>query len=338
MPITAFATTDEEVTDQDNEKKDNDNDAASIQDTKSQEVETNTDNQTIEQQRQTSEPIPPAIAAGEPNPSPDQTPQCMVESCPGQAEVCDDGLDNDGDSITDEFLCVSNNIIRPGQEEVCDDGLDNNADGFIDEDCPPNQLPQESGPTLPDVGAGKPPPLPGEQGGGSIMQGTLGGAITDEHGGPDLQAIEDPEVSTILLPQKCVSYELFKPRNPMEDPAVQAMTCAKIVKYTDTNQTVAFVEQWFNGNKVYDSAFPKSPDFPCGYCDEEIVGTVGNYQVKLYLELWPDYTKLNLRSATKIYPTNIKETDFGRDLFVWQSPTPTPEILQPQWQPYNPGK
>jgi hypothetical protein len=98
-------------------------------------------------------------------PSPNQLPQeqegCLIpEGCIDRVEICDDGIDNDTDGITDEvYLCYSSS---PGQlrSEVCDDDIDNNADGFIDEGCPPSQLPQESDPTLPDFGAGELPALP----------------------------------------------------------------------------------------------------------------------------------------------------------------------------------
>ncbi|HPF97240.1 MAG TPA: hypothetical protein PLZ00_07470, partial [Mangrovimonas sp.] len=40
-------------------------------------------------------------------------------------EICNDGLDNDGDGFTD---CEDNDCNC----EICDDGLDNDGDGFID--------------------------------------------------------------------------------------------------------------------------------------------------------------------------------------------------------------
>jgi hypothetical protein len=47
---------------------------------------------------------------------------------PPPAEVCGDGLDNDGDGQIDE-------ACSPPAEEVCGDGLDNDGDGEIDEGC-----------------------------------------------------------------------------------------------------------------------------------------------------------------------------------------------------------
>ncbi len=48
----------------------------------------------------------------------------------GAKEICDDGIDNDGDGLTDcnDPDCNSNcaNI------EICDDGIDNDADGLTD--------------------------------------------------------------------------------------------------------------------------------------------------------------------------------------------------------------
>ena len=49
---------------------------------------------------------------------------------PGASEICNDGLDNDGDGFTDcgDFDC-SNTTLK---ECNCSDGLDNDADGFSD--------------------------------------------------------------------------------------------------------------------------------------------------------------------------------------------------------------
>ena len=45
------------------------------------------------------------------------------------AEICGDGIDNDGDGLVDEDC--------PPPQEICGDGIDNDGDGLIDEDCPP---------------------------------------------------------------------------------------------------------------------------------------------------------------------------------------------------------
>ena len=60
------------------------------------------------------------------------------------------------------FVCDSSSSptpppLEPDQAEVCNDGIDNDFDGSIDENCP--QLPDESGPNLPDFGSGGPPEL-----------------------------------------------------------------------------------------------------------------------------------------------------------------------------------
>ena len=81
---------------------------------------------------------------------------------PGAAEVCDDGKDNDCDTLVDcaDSDCMVDNdgdsyyaepcgtdcddtddTVNPGAAEVCDDGIDNDCDGLIDctdPDCPSN--------------------------------------------------------------------------------------------------------------------------------------------------------------------------------------------------------
>jgi Zn-dependent metalloprotease len=54
---------------------------------------------------------------------------------PPPAEVCDDGVDNDGDGNTDcaDADCASDPACAPPPAEVCDDGVDNDGDG--DTDC-----------------------------------------------------------------------------------------------------------------------------------------------------------------------------------------------------------
>ncbi len=83
---------------------------------------------------------------------------CDLQVCrsaePPLREVCDDGLDNDGDGEVDEGCdpetpCAQDAECAVGQAcvdgvcvglepelEVCGDGLDNDGDGFVDEDCP----------------------------------------------------------------------------------------------------------------------------------------------------------------------------------------------------------
>ena len=49
---------------------------------------------------------------------------------PGAKEICDDGIDNDGDNLidNDDSDCIT---LGP---EICDDGIDNDGDGLIDND------------------------------------------------------------------------------------------------------------------------------------------------------------------------------------------------------------
>ena len=49
---------------------------------------------------------------------------------PGAIEICNDSIDNDGDSLTDcdDSDCPAHNCI----DEICDDGVDNDGDGFTD--------------------------------------------------------------------------------------------------------------------------------------------------------------------------------------------------------------
>ena len=46
------------------------------------------------------------------------------------AEICDDGIDNDGDSFVDciDFDCSDD----PACEEICDNGIDDDGDGDVD--------------------------------------------------------------------------------------------------------------------------------------------------------------------------------------------------------------
>jgi Zn-dependent metalloprotease len=59
----------------------------------------------------------------------------IVESDAGAAspEVCDDGIDNDGDGAVDcaDSACASDPVCSVGAE-VCDDGVDNNGNGVVD--------------------------------------------------------------------------------------------------------------------------------------------------------------------------------------------------------------
>ena len=58
------------------------------------------------------------------------------QSCKGDDdstpnEICNDGIDNDGDGFTDcdDFDCDSDPNCN---NEICDDGIDNDGDGFTD--------------------------------------------------------------------------------------------------------------------------------------------------------------------------------------------------------------
>lgn len=66
-------------------------------------------------------------------------------------EVCEDGIDNDGDGLIDEDCPTAAPTgpepvppadDPPPAEEICDDGLDNDGDGAIDEACPTSVPPE----------------------------------------------------------------------------------------------------------------------------------------------------------------------------------------------------
>lgn len=48
-------------------------------------------------------------------------------------EICDDGIDNDGDGLID---AADPDCIQPPQPEICDDGVDNDGDGLVDHEDP----------------------------------------------------------------------------------------------------------------------------------------------------------------------------------------------------------
>ena len=56
---------------------------------------------------------------------------CSGEDGGGGCEICDDGIDNDGDTYIDcnDFDC-SGDPACP--EEICDDGIDNDGEAYID--------------------------------------------------------------------------------------------------------------------------------------------------------------------------------------------------------------
>ncbi|PHN08383.1 M43 family zinc metalloprotease [Flavilitoribacter nigricans] len=53
-------------------------------------------------------------------------------------ELCNDGLDNDGDGLVDcdDPDCDTDPFCQPVEPEICDDGIDNDGDGLIDCDDP----------------------------------------------------------------------------------------------------------------------------------------------------------------------------------------------------------
>ncbi|HHT9127081.1 MAG TPA: hypothetical protein ACFYD6_14890, partial [Candidatus Brocadiia bacterium] len=68
---------------------------------------------------------------------PEETRTNAIVSIIPLIEVCDDGIDNDEDGLTD---CEDPECSGQACEEVCDDGMDNDGDSFVDcadTDCPP---------------------------------------------------------------------------------------------------------------------------------------------------------------------------------------------------------
>ena len=185
MPITVFATSDEEATQQDTGKEDNDGSADSTQDTQPQEADTHTDNQTSEEQQPTSEPTSPSIAVGEPNP-------CAK---PDDGRPQDKGAN--ADAHTWKVVSMKDD---PSLFKVVDSAGINVADQFHSEAnakqyisysvCNmPSPTPTNTGPvppvlpnmTSPTGGTGGGPPTGGTGGGGPILGGPILGG---EHGGP----------------------------------------------------------------------------------------------------------------------------------------------------------
>ena len=70
----------------------------------------------------------------------------IVQPPPPPAEVCGDGIDNNGDGLVDEGCPVPAPQPVPPAAELCGDGIDNDGDGLIDEDCPvaPTPLPTDT--------------------------------------------------------------------------------------------------------------------------------------------------------------------------------------------------
>ncbi len=59
------------------------------------------------------------------------TPGALNDCTLTGVEICDDGIDNDGDGFIycDYFTCIGDPSCRA---EICDDGIDNDGDGFVD--------------------------------------------------------------------------------------------------------------------------------------------------------------------------------------------------------------
>ncbi|MCB0510787.1 MAG: hypothetical protein H6579_07430 [Chitinophagales bacterium] len=57
---------------------------------------------------------------------------CKEDDPSDNTELCNDGIDNDGDGFIDcaDFDCSGNSAC--GTAEICSDGIDNDLDGFID--------------------------------------------------------------------------------------------------------------------------------------------------------------------------------------------------------------
>jgi uncharacterized repeat protein (TIGR01451 family) len=116
---------------------------------------------------------PAGMVCPNPNPNPNPPP----------TELCGDGVDNDGDGLSDEGCGQP----PPPPTETCGDGIDNDGDGLTDEGCgQPPPPPVETcgdgidndGDGLSDEGCGQPPPPPTETCGDGIDND--GDGLTDE--------------------------------------------------------------------------------------------------------------------------------------------------------------
>jgi hypothetical protein len=128
-----------------------------------------------------------------------------------------------------------------------------------------------------------------------------------------------------------VPYELFSD----EPLTLKAETCAQIVEYPPNNKTAAFVQQWVEGNKVYDDALPNSTcKLPkpggglilkgCENMAEVYKGMVGKYEVTLNLEFNPDKEWLDLRYNrceldSPALGSKLCQPASSRNLFTWST-------------------
>ena len=75
-----------------------------------------------------------ALAINTANPSNDDNLFLAVIAFTGEAavttEICDDGIDNDGDDLVD--LADPDCQTQPPTEEICDNGADDDGDGLAD--------------------------------------------------------------------------------------------------------------------------------------------------------------------------------------------------------------
>jgi len=95
------------------------------------------------------------------------------------------------------------------------------------------------------IGDKKGGPIPG-------IMGPVGGGTT--HPAPEVEEFE------ILVPYKCLSYDVSFDWDGDHVITLPAKTCIQIREYPSTPKIVAlFAQQWLQGNKVYDNSFSNAP-------------------------------------------------------------------------------
>ena len=220
-------------------------------------------------------------------------------------------VDSDGINVADRFDSKANaeqyiaHFVCNTSQSPTETGTEVGGSPSPNDDAKGSTLPtaenhtSEPGPTSPDSDAGNPP-------------------------------VPDQLQLKIIVPQKCVEYELFEP------PTVKAKTCAQIVEdpLAPKYKIVASAQQWVDGNKVYDDSFPKDPGqadcptpAPCRIKGQEFNPTVfknviGDSEVTLYLKLDTDHDKLDLE-YNKCQPNSsggkICEPATTKNILTWAS-------------------